>query len=963
MPGMRRRQSPPQRAPRFFSDRGSARAGACTALAFGATAALLPLDGNAAPSPGPSAIATLASTSADFDHDGRADTVFVSTDGRLVVLRASGGEEALPLAAGAAVRPIDASSKVTLDVVPADAPAKAAKLGERFLRVRVARTATQSDLYVVPLRLPLALAFAGPVGPIGRDGEYSVEVEVAGGPPAGLVRFQRAPGLARCDGESRLFLERYRDGAFHSAPELTLPAAPAGAHLAATAAAPAGVSGEPLGVYRFAAASAQGGVRRADQLSPPRELEDGQRGTAWLLPGGGVGEWAVARAETEGSSVRALRLTPASPTAGSLPQKLVVLLGKSERPGVAKGAVESFAFELPVAATGPLWLALPSKSPADCLALVITAGPARGGAAIAEVAVFADLDTDSDGLERLVKQVAGSDRLRSGGPMRMLLLLSKQPARLSALLAALQAGFKGASGEGKRRLFEPMLSAIAAVAGTPPDSPQRGAAAELLDEALRTAAAPDRPALFSAAFGLGTSGAALVERIGLDAKAPIELRKEALLRLAETKDPRSLPTLIAALRTADSALRQVLAAAVTAALRCKPAEDPGLAVVRTELEKSLPAGPGATIEEGGARYAGTLIDAAARAVAGCSDTGAARSLADLYATFYGRIPGGEGGASFLLRYRLLEGLLTLKVATESSAQLFERVPASEVEPILRQLAVRGALVPGGRSVEWVRRGLGDADPGVRLAALAVLSEKLELVQEAKGLVPVLDELITKDGWPVVRRAAIEVRSAACVAAGKSDDAASLRSAIRDPDAQAQRAALLGLGRCLGERAIETVAALARDVEAFPGSRGQACALLSRYGFSATDARRQEESHNAVREVLLDLIGDPGADERHAAAVTTCLRAVGEHGGGRDVGPIIDLVGSDLDGTIRRLSAEALGKICERDAAGRARLAKSLNKLFRSLDKRHAFEDRLRKAIDAAEAACIGAPDAGSHKKR
>ena len=262
----------------------------------------------------------------------------------------------------------------------------------------------------------LAAVYAGPVGPVGRDGEYALSIEAT---PQGLLRYQRVPGLSRCDGEDRLFIERYQGTAgWQPAPELAVPELGDAQVLTAAAKNPGGASdaasgsmvGAPIGVYRFVAASAQVGAQRADLLAPPRELEDGKPATAWRVPADARGAFVTARADGAGHSVHALRIVPAAVSQGALPRQLALLFDGKQRlninlsPPLRDGAAQ--------------WIQLPSPIATSCLSIVITV-PAPGGqpAALGKVAIYSELDADTSdaGLRRLAERAASTDFGHRGG--------------------------------------------------------------------------------------------------------------------------------------------------------------------------------------------------------------------------------------------------------------------------------------------------------------------------------------------------------------------------------------------------------------------------------------------------------------------------------------------------------------------------------------------------------------------
>ena len=115
--------------------------------------------------------------------------------------------------------------------------------------------------------------FSGGTGPVG-DGEREEKLRVD---EDGIVRYQRAPGMVRCDGEDVLFPELYDPQAKRFRP-VSL-SAPRGTPLTATTALPTWAGVPPAGLFRYTAASSQlGDERRADWLAAPAALEDDHPG-------------------------------------------------------------------------------------------------------------------------------------------------------------------------------------------------------------------------------------------------------------------------------------------------------------------------------------------------------------------------------------------------------------------------------------------------------------------------------------------------------------------------------------------------------------------------------------------------------------------------------------------------------------------------------------------------------------
>lgn len=926
-----------------------------------------------------STAAGIALLSQRLDWGGEAVTLTVHSDGAVTVQ----SETSEPLS----VRIPGAAPATALR----SARAEVAAGGEtRYLIIRTVRSqATPDGQQVMVLGKNgrrWASIYAGPIGPVGRDGEYSVAVEAT---PQGLLRYQRAPGVSRCDGEDRLFIERYHPeagagagtaaagGAWHPAPELALPEpsqlkdAPV---ITATARGSNGTGGAPLGVYRFVAASAQVGVQRADLLAPPQELEDGKPATAWRIPADARGAFATARADGAGHSVQALRITPAPPSQGALPRQLALVFSAREA-----GPRQRLLVDLSPQNRDAQWVQLPAPIASSCLSLLITQ-PAPGGqpTALGKVAIFSELDADTSdaGLRRLAERAAGADFTSAEAALRTLRALIERersaPQRTTgaaALLNAVAAVLPGAQGAGRRRLHE-TLRALAS--GTPwPEL------AQTLVRALAQADPEERPLLWSAVEQLGPGVEPALLQLARDPQTNTAVRTEAVNRLggrlggpASPAAVRTLLELIAAEPPTERSLQRGAVAGLSQVLHCRAEDDPLLAIALSALpapEVSSGDKPGATAVTVSQLYsAARLVEALGQALTGCPPAARAR-LSGRLASLWPRPPGPQDlpagdatraaeheQAQFTLRYRILQSLERLAPPPSEAAALISRVLAQDPEPVLRQAAARAAVAgaeqePGGEAIKAVTQALADGDPGVRLAALSALGEhRLSAVR------PATEQALRSDRWPQVRRAAAASRAAQCPpgAAQGAEPVAALRHAVGDADEQVQRLALAGLGRCEGAAALDVYAERLKDADAAPALRSQACALLVRYGFGSAAAPQQAQAHAAVAAALRDLLADPAADERSAGTVISCARAVGELGDARDLPALMQTAAataSEVPPPIRQSALEAIGKICSRGPLLSPALRKDLAATFQSAAKDP--EARVQAAAQRAQSRC------------
>ncbi len=394
-----------------------------------------------------------AALPADLDGDGRPELLAVDASGNLTVTGADGrrwGEVAAP---PAGATPGAATVEVARSPLGTYVHVKAPLGGGRAVET-VARVDGKS----------LKTIYAEVTGPRGADGEWAEQVRAGGD---GVVRYQTAPGVVRCDGFGELFPSLYdpRAGRFRR----VAIAPPEGAPLTASTAAPPWASTPPLGLFRFAAASTiRGDDGRADRLAPPRELDDGRPDTAWYegQPGSGRGAFATARARVPGQAVTGLALTrgPGQPIT-----KVALLVGD-----------ERFTVTLPPGRA--LWVALPKPVPADCVTVAIAEVQGRdaGDSALAEAAIYTA--RDEAGLAGLVRDVAAGAK-----PVDELMAILA--ARGPAAVAEVRAALPGAAGEARRRLLR-----VAIAAGG-------REAAELLVDALGTATADERALVADALAG------------------------------------------------------------------------------------------------------------------------------------------------------------------------------------------------------------------------------------------------------------------------------------------------------------------------------------------------------------------------------------------------------------------------------------------------------------------------------
>jgi hypothetical protein len=275
----------------------------------------------------------------------------------------------------------------------------------------------------------------------------------------------------------------------------------------------------------------------------------------------------------------------------------------------------------------------------------------------------------------------------------------------------------------------------------------------------------------------------------------------------------------------------------------------------------------------------------------------------------------------VLQVRLLQALDRLGASTAETQALVRQLLGGAGDAELRQLASRLRVRIGGAGEDRLS-GLRDVDAGVRLATLTALLTPAEAGREsglssAAGDVAQIDAVLLQDSWPKVRRAAVEARAALCrEPAGAGGPVQALRKALGDADGDVQRRALVALGRCEGAGAVELFAQLAEKTDASAGLRGQACGLVARYGFRAPvlSAAQRGKAHAAAATALLDLLHEPTADDRHAAALAQCLRGYSDSGDVSDLPTLIEVAGKESPSVVRQGAVGAMAAICTRRTA-------------------------------------------------
>ncbi len=462
----------------------------------------------------PVVLPPVAEARGDLDGDGRPERVHLEADGSLRVDDDTGrelGRLALGAATGGTLAVVTVEDHA---VVEAQAALGRGRMAAAVLRLDGGKLET---------------IYSGVIGPSG-DGERSERLRVD---EAGVVRYQTAPTVQRCDGADMLFPERWDFAGHRFRPvESEVPDA---RPLGSTRTPPPDLLPEPLGLFHFTAASTSPDAdRHADRLGAPRELEDGRADTVWVAgpAGGGRGAWVTARAPSAEHRLRAVRLTPGA----GAPRALVILVGRD-------------AFSVTLSGAAPQWVPLPALPPTGCLSLIV-AEPHGSGAdtSLAEVALFTDLDV-AGGIEQLVEMVASE---RSGAAGAEQVLAGRGADAVRAIGNRLATGLPAAGG-GRRRL----LGVLAAL--KLPD------AAPLLGRALETARSDERGVIVDGLALLGAAGASEALRLFRDGAQASEARADAARVLGAVGGEDNVQALVDGAGAPEPALRVAILHALEAA--------------------------------------------------------------------------------------------------------------------------------------------------------------------------------------------------------------------------------------------------------------------------------------------------------------------------------------------------------------------------------------------------------------
>ncbi|HEY7956262.1 MAG TPA: HEAT repeat domain-containing protein [Polyangia bacterium] len=790
----------------------------------------------------------LAEAHGDLDGDGRPERLILDRSAELRIEDA-GGRSRGQLALSAKPEKI---VRARIEVVTVQ--------GHPVAHVIAAQGGGRATQAVVTLDgAGMHVLFNGPTGSVG-DGERSIELQLE---PGGMTRWQTSPTLSRCDGEDRLFFERWDWASQKFQPAELAP--PDGTPLPVTTTPPPGLAHRPLGIFHFIAESTDpsaAGERRADFLAAPHELEDGTLRTSWVAgaPGEGRGAWVAARTADAQHRVTALRIAPGP---GPAPPKLTLLVGKSR-----------WSVAWPKEG-GPIYAVLPEPEPADCVAVVIAEAPDKAhspGTALSEIAIYTDAD-GTGGLDALAAEVGRGGEGADGAAQ----VLASHGNQATQVIAS---ALTTATGAGRRHLIE-VLGGL----GDP-------AAAPALGHALETAAESERAPLISGLSRLGAAGATEAARIFTANEQAEGARADAAEILGAIAGAGADGQEAAIRALVDGAGRgdQAVRAAAQQALAEAGARNP--AVTRAIIA-AIPSG-------GTAERSGDLARALGTAARRAKEPLRTEAQAQLVSAW----PKAE---SFALKLRLLRAVGDLGSPAGGASALISKVARQDPDEVLRFTAVEAASALDGESGRAIlRASVSDRDPRVRRTALGGLAahpdgETAALFTSALG----------HDAWPIVRAASAEGMATSCAAPGIP--AALARAAVgtgeelrgADRSEPVRRAALGSLGHCAPR---DPAIARALESAAEPASvRELAAALVAKSGDPAAG--------RTLAGALISVLSDPASDERSAGLAVSITRALGRTGDRSR--PVLEALGAasnePMVPAIRAAAMESIGQLCPEGA--------------------------------------------------
>jgi hypothetical protein len=681
---------------------------------------------------------------------------------------------------------IDAAGALTITT---KAGATTVAVGVKDARVEVAQVRTGTVLVVSGESEAVIVQRSGggwragvrvPIGGVGLDADYGYAIDTSNG----VVRYQTRAGYHRCDGKpAYLFAEAFdgtRFGRLSRIPTLVATATPITAH------ADPAASAAPV-LYPARAASYEVGATDAGELAIPRELDDGKPDTVWreeLVKSDGEGQFFTFEPRAASIKAAQVRIVPAG-KGMNRPRRLAVV--------AAQGA---WRIELPDA-DGAYVADLPAPVE-GCVTVVIesTWGSPTGTTGIAELEVFAEGERGG-GADAALAHVVAED---SAG----------------AMTAAAALVRRGAAG----------VAAIDAELGRTTDASARSRLVRVLAQIHDPAAGPVLARVASEAS----------DRDLLDVIAALGQQGQTqLLHEFAARPGFPMPARIAAARAlgiaalGQPALITDLAGEGPRELRREVIEAMtslgGKVLVQAAENQSAPAAAAGDVWRALTRRARTTPDERADALA-------AMTAALATATDYER------------RYRLVDGIATLgdAAALRALADQLAAMPAGPQTSAYKEVAAQAlAATPRSDAFDLILALAGDADVGVRMAALSALagaeagpSGPWHGPQGADAIDRVMITMLGTDSWPEVRRRAALALGNRCDRPGP---AAALGTAVgKDRDVGVRGDALVALVACRAPGVAELLAKTWDDGKAPIELRQQAVDLAVTLGDPALAQR-------------------------------------------------------------------------------------------------------------------------------
>ncbi|MBI4509129.1 MAG: HEAT repeat domain-containing protein [Deltaproteobacteria bacterium] len=805
----------------------------------------------------------LAGLDADLDGDGAVERIVLEANGRVVTSGNRHAPLSTELVPRQGVNPLGEGARMGFH--PID--------GHRLILVRNLDKEHEGAWLLEVVGGRLQVVWSDLLGVQGADAEWKRGIHVD---ERGLWLFEERPGSTRCGGgrawlnprrydvKSRRFLPYPLDS--DSPKEAPV--------LMATRTPPEGFS-ETTGnsVYSFQAASTQAGDGgSAGGLSPPREIDDGNNGTAWLeeKDGFGKGEFLTAQAGVPEAQLVALRIMPGDASSKASFKSRNRLKRVFVEASGARFAVH-FASD-PDQAT--YWVVFPSPIPTRCVTVTIDevyqgtearASRHMGTTAISELVALSDLDRDGEqALAALAEAVARGGKKGESAER----VLARRGTGTASVLSAMARKDRSAQ---ERRALQLALARIG-----------DATAAGHLASALREASAPDDPLAASLVSGLKRLGdgaiPALAELLG-DEKAPTWAQEQAASMLGELRHDAALRALLSRLGTGPVSLRKAIARAITGH------GPPALPMVLATWTESAQ-GPLARRADL-MRLLGLLSPHASPEES--EDT--ARVVAAEMAH----------AKEYELRYRVVQAAAALIRLPAMQSLVMQVVTDRSSDPALRKAVLEELLrSPGNTPAAHPEIGrifqaaAADADPGVRVAATEGLADRA--IASADD---VLLERLSKDRWPVVRWTAALALANRCASRPAADG---LYVAVQhDPEPRVKRVALDALVACREPRVGGRLVAIVGQAQLSVPLRTHAAELLG----VLENPNQVPDMIGLLAAVRLQAKERP-AVSRVAAALA---RSLGKAGDRRAEPALLEMLQDKASPQARAAAATALGALC------------------------------------------------------